>query len=81
MEFYVPARVPAIIENIDDATIPAEKPHLDLTRQERQVLARCDWAMRQATVSRFYVAETWIGPRNQCAAFHKKQGRLFCEIL
>ena len=34
LEPYVPARVPVIIENINDTTIPIER-HSDLTEQQR----------------------------------------------
>ena len=53
MEPYVPARVPAIIENIDDATIPIEC-HSDLLEQQKAVMAQRQRAIRQATAARFY---------------------------
>ena len=56
-EPYVPAPMPAIIENIEDATIPIERDS-DLTREEKDAKARRWRAIRQATAAQFSVEET-----------------------
>ena len=53
----VPAQVPAIIENIIDATIPVEGDS-DLTDEQKDAKARRGRAIRQATAAQFYAAET-----------------------
>ena len=55
-EQYVPAPVPAIIENIDDATTAIERDS-DLTDEQKDAMARRGRALHQATAAQFYAAE------------------------
>ena len=57
MEYCVPAAVPAIIENIDDATIP-EKRYSELSPEEFEALKQREQAIRQATAARYFAEET-----------------------
>ena len=54
---YVPAPVPDIIANVDDATIPIELDS-DLTDDEKAAKFQRRLAIRQATAARFYAPET-----------------------
>ena len=57
LEPYVPAPVPDIIANVDDATIPIERDS-DLTDDEKAAKFQRGLAIRQATAVQFYAAET-----------------------
>ena len=57
LEPYVPAPVPEIIANVDDATIPIERDS-DLTDDEKAAKHQRGLAIRQATAAQFYAAET-----------------------
>ena len=63
MEYCVPAAVPAIIENIDDATIP-EKRYSELSPEEFEALKQREQAIprrrRPGTLRR----RRWTGPRS-----------------
>ena len=54
---YVPAPVPEIIANVEDATIPIERDS-DLTDAEKATKHQRGQALRRATAARFYAAET-----------------------
>ena len=55
--YYVPAPVPPIIENIDDARLPNERCS-KLSVQERERLERRKRSVREATVAQYYAHET-----------------------
>ena len=57
MPAYVPAQVPEIIANVEDATIPIERDS-DLTDAEKAAKHRRGQALRRATTAQFYAAET-----------------------
>ena len=54
---YVPAPVPEIIANIEDARIPVERDS-DLTPEERAAKFERGLAIRRATATRYYTEET-----------------------
>ena len=54
---YVPAPVPEIIANIEDARIPAERDS-DLSPEERAAKFQRGLAIRRATATRYYTEET-----------------------
>ena len=86
LEPYVPAPVPDIIANVDDATIPIERDS-DLTDDEKAAKFQRGLAIRQATAVQFYAAETVErvsfhemlvdGRRNFRLTFGMEQGQTF----
>ena len=63
LEPYVPALVPEIIANVDDARIPFERDS-DLTDDEKAAKHQRGLAIRQATAAQFYAGRRWSGSRS-----------------
>ena len=63
---YVPAPVPEIIANVEDATIPIERDS-DLTDAEKAAKHQRGQALRRATMAQFYGRRRWSGPRSMLA--------------